>query len=302
MVVAQPDLFEVPAFTPLASANVPQLSQPQVPTVCQSPPPSRIDMLWSRRSHVGPLGAGEVDVWAAALDVPCDRQRRLAETLSLEEQRRAARFRSSEYRSRWTVGRGLLREILGHYLAVHPGQVRLGHCVHGKPRLAGQLHSPIAFNLARSGGLGVYALSSCYEVGVDAEELREFPEMRPMANRIFSPAERAFLTAAPPATYLPAFYRCWTCKEAYLKARGTGLLAPLDSFDVEVAADQPAALLRVTGNAEAPGHWTLVHLQPARSHVGALAVRAPPSLVSYRTGCWEERRGDPPAGSAGLPS
>ena len=285
--MAQLDLLEVPALTPLAPANLPQLNQVQMSTVGPSPPPSKLDMLWSRRSHVGSLGAGEVHVWAAALDVPSDRRRRLIETLSHDERQRAARFRSPEHCSRWSVGRGLLREILGHYLAVQPGQIQFDYSVHGKPTLAGKRNCPITFNLARSGGLVVYAISSRYEVGVDAELLRDFPEMHAMADSLFSRAERAALAAASPATCLPAFYRCWTRKEAYLKARGTGLLASLDSFDVEIASDQPAALLRVTGEAAAPGHWTLVHLEPARSYVGALAVAAPPALSSYRTGSWE---------------
>jgi 4'-phosphopantetheinyl transferase len=228
-----------------------------------------------------------VHVWAAALDVRDDRQRCLAATLTPEERRRAARFRFPELRHRWTAGRGLLREILGHYLAVEPAAVRFGRNAHGKPMLAGEAQRPIAFNLARSGGLGLYALSSSRAVGVDLEQVREFPEMRAMAGNTFSPGERAALGAVSPEDYLPAFYRCWTRKEAYLKARGTGLLAPLDSFDVEVLPDRPAALLRVSGDATAPGEWTLLHLEPASGYVGALAVEAPPDQVTPRAWSWE---------------
>jgi len=271
-------------------------------TVSQSRPPSKVAMLWPRCSHVGPLRAGEVHVWAAALDVPSDRRRRLAETLSHEERQRAARFRSSEHCRRWIVGRGLLREILAEYLRVQPEEVCLSSEAHGKLVLAGPPPPPISFSLTRSGGLAVFAISSDYEVGVDAEQLREFPEMRAMADRLFSRAERAALAAVSPEAYLPAFYRCWTRKEAYLKARGTGLLEPLDGFDVEVAPNRPAALLRVAGDAAAASRWTMIHLEPARGYVGALAVGAPPAQVSWRTGSWEERRAGPLASSAGLPS
>ena len=244
-------------------------------------------MLWPRCSQVGPLGAEDVHVWAAELDVRGDRQRWLAATLSPEERARAARFRTPELRRRWTAGRGLLREILGHYLAIEPRDVRFGRNAHGKPLLAGQAQRRITFNLARAGGLGVYALSSDHAVGVDVEEVREFPELRAMAGNTFSPGERAALEAVSPEDYLPAFYRCWTRKEAYLKARGTGLLTPLDSFDVEIAPDRPAALLGVSGDASAPGEWTLLHLEPASGYVGALAVGAPPGQVMLRAWSWE---------------
>jgi 4'-phosphopantetheinyl transferase len=227
-----------------------------------------------------------VHVWAAALDVPCDRRHRLAATLSPEERQRAARFGSSELRRRWTAGRGLLREILCHYLAVEPAELRFGHNAHGKPMLAGEAQRLIAFNLARSGGLGVYALTSSHAVGVDLEEVREFPEMRAMAGNTFSRSERAALEAVSREDYLAAFYRCWTRKEAFLKARGTGLLAPLDSFDVEVVPDRPAALLRVSGDAAAPGQWTLLNLEPALGYLGALAVGAPTCQVTVRAGSW----------------
>ena len=244
-------------------------------------------MLWPRCSQVGSLGAEDVHVWAAELDVRGDRQRWLAATLTPEERARAARFRTPELRRRWTAGRGLLREILGHYLAIEPRDVRFGRNAHGKPLLAGQAQRRITFSLARAGGLGVYALTPDHAVGVDVEEVREFPEMRAMAGNIFSRSERAALEAVSPEDYLPAFYRCWTRKEAYLKALGTGLLVPLDSFDVEVASDRPAALLRVSGDAVAPGKWTLLHLEPASGYVGALAVGVPPGQVMLRAWSWE---------------
>ena len=68
------------------------------------------------------------------------------------------------------------------------------------------------------------------------------------------------------------FFRCWTRKEAILKAEGTGLNIDLASFDVTVANGVPAALLHFRPASNLTCHWHLHHLEPADGVVGALAT------------------------------
>ena len=72
--------------------------------------------------------------------------------------------------------------------------------------------------------------------------------------------------------WLDAFYRCWTRKEAVLKVEGVGLRIPLDSFDVSVLADEPAALLAARPEAKLTAAWHLHHLAAATGTMGALAI------------------------------
>ena len=110
------------------------------------------------------------------------------------------------------------------------------------------------------------------------EEIRpEFAEGR-IAERFFSPREVAILRALAPTEQTAAFFRCWTRKEAFVKARGEGLSLPLDRFDVSLAPDEPAALLRTLDDPTEVTRWSLYALEPASpGYMAALAVEGAPS-------------------------
>jgi len=86
------------------------------------------------------------------------------------------------------------------------------------------------------------------------------------------------LSALPADERAPGFFRCWTQKEAFVKALGDGLTFSLKAFDV--AVDGPAALLRLDG-ADASA-WHFYGLTPADGFVGALATRGEARLACYR--------------------
>ncbi len=92
---------------------------------------------------------------------------------------------------------------------------------------------PLELNLSHTDGLILCAVSCRAAVGVDVEETTRSVEFLPLARRFFAPCETAFLEALPPDRLSEAFYRLWTLKEAYLKARGSGLGIPLEGFSFQ---------------------------------------------------------------------
>jgi len=217
--------------------------------------------------------AEEVHVWRAFLDLPPHRVEKLARTLSSDEVRRAEHLFFSVDRLRFTVARGVLRIILGSYLGIPPDEVAFAYGPHGKPALPpefdeGRLH----FNVAHSLGLALYAVARDREVGVDVEWMRPQPVSRSVAARFFAPIEVERLAALPEESQGEAFYRCWTRKEAYIKARGEGLSLPLDQFDVSLAADERPVRLRTYHSPADAERWRLWALQPAPGYAAALAV------------------------------
>lgn len=217
------------------------------------------------------LEPGWVHVFRLRLDLPVGA---LAGLLSADERERAARYRFERDQIHFTCARGQLRQVLANYLQIDPREVQFCTNPHGKPALTGHsaLHLPqLEFNLSHSGERGLLAVCETMAVGIDIELKRENLERDNIAQRFFAPAEVAALNALPAEQQFEAFFACWTRKEAYMKARGRGLSIPLESFEVSLAPDQPARLLK--RDPEAPNRpYTLLALNPGPGYAAAVAV------------------------------
>jgi 4'-phosphopantetheinyl transferase len=104
-----------------------------------------------------------------------------------------------------------------------------------------------------------------HEIGVDVEYVKQDFATEGIAERFFSAGEVEALNGLGEDEKAAAFFRCWTRKEAYIKAIGEGLSHPLDTFDVTLAPGERAALLNVEG-------WSLFDLNIASGYAAALAV------------------------------
>jgi 4'-phosphopantetheinyl transferase len=169
------------------------------------------------------------------------------------------------------VGRGRLRHLLGEYLSIPPATVALTATGLGKPYLTdGQ--SGIRFNLAHSEDLALFAFALNREVGIDVERERPDLNWRELAQQNFAPEEcDGLMSQVGTFDRCEAFFRCWTRKEAYIKALGLGMQVPLDRFAVTI--ERESADLRHTAHDPAQyGRWTLRGLSPAAGFAAALAV------------------------------
>jgi 4'-phosphopantetheinyl transferase len=211
------------------------------------------------------LTSGEVHSWCASLDVPAETSVRLHASLTPEERDRSARFRFERDRQRFIVARGVLRDVLGRYLRIEPGQVRFVHNAFGKPDLSPEFGSRFTFNLSHSADLALIAIAVDSSVGIDLEHIETQPDYADIARHFFSAAEVDELNALPSHIYAEAFFSCWTKKEAYVKACGDGLAIPLKSFSVPLTTDPARTPVNVHG-------WSLYTLRPAPGYAGALAI------------------------------
>ncbi|MEB3317496.1 MAG: 4'-phosphopantetheinyl transferase superfamily protein [Cyanobacteriota bacterium] len=169
---------------------------------------------------------------------PAARADALLATLSASERQRHAAYCRLADQQRFLVARAALRQLLGQWLEQPPAAVDIMAGPYGKPRCAG---AP-GFNLSHSGDLILLAFHGAVEVGVDVERARPELDWRPIAQRVFPPAQAAALTALPPQAQAGAFLRAWCRLEAQLKARGLGL-AGLDQLRQAALSEGAVAAL-----------------------------------------------------------
>jgi 4'-phosphopantetheinyl transferase len=228
-----------------------------------------------------PLRAGDVDVWYVDLAVGPGTLAGLLASLAEDERTRAGRFKFERDARRFVVTRSALRAVLGGYLRVAPRTLAFSYGAHGKPALEGG-HAALDFNVSHSGEMAVVAAGWRRAVGVDVEQWRPLPDLAAIAARVFAPVELTTLGALTEGERPEAFFRCWTRKEAFIKATGLGLAQPLDSFVVSLAAGEPARFLDIAGDPGALARWTLHDLQFPAGYAGALVVEGAARAVRVR--------------------
>ncbi len=225
-----------------------------------------VSTIWSPRPADLQLPGIDVHVWRAFLD--SEHAGRVEAVLSGDERARAARFVLRRDRDNFVAARGILRSILSLYLQRPASGIEFTYTAEGKPRLQPLDSDPsLCFNLSHSHGLAVYAFSCHGEVGIDAEAVQSSHGSEEVADRFFSKEERAALRDLPPEMRDEGFFLCWTRKEAYIKAVGSGLGIPLDSFHVSLTPGKPEELASSDSD-----RWMMRSFKPAEGFVGAVVA------------------------------
>jgi len=199
-------------------------------------------------------------------DEPPEVTERCRALLAADELAAEQRFQREELRRRWRCTRAMVRMVLSNYADVAPEDWRFHRTSLGKPELVGPADLPLTFNLAHSGRMilcGVEGnVGQKAMLGVDIERVRRRERHLALARRFFAPDEVAWLESQPPGQQQESFFRIWTLKEAYLKARGTGLALPLKGFSIRIAAEGESPSVEFTERCpDDPRRWQFVELR-----------------------------------------
>ena len=233
----------------------------------------------------GILPQDEVHVWYVDLPAWEKESASLLSLLNREEQERAARFKFPAPRNQFVISRAMLRQVLGRYLRVEAREVHFRTMTNGKPELAHEsgVHDDVRFNLSHTAGAAIIGVTRHRQVGIDVERIRMDTNAMELAERFFSPPEVEWLRSQPASEQIPAFFTCWTGKEAYIKAHGEGLSMPLSSFGVlpDVGSDGFKLQLKVYENPEEARQWFICRLDLGTDLRAALAVEGESCRVRF---------------------
>ena len=232
----------------------------------------KLDSSWKLASPAQELKDRQLHFWSFSIEPEAWGLEEVARCLSDDELKRASRFYFAPDRLHFILARGLLRRLLASYLKVEPSSLAFNYGPNGKPRLAPPFNqSGLQFNLAHSGGRAVVALGKGIEVGVDLEHLRNFADMDAVAECFFSRGEVNALRPLGGLEKPRHFYSLWTCKEAYLKACGEGLIDSLQNIEVELSEEK--GYLRFLGSEQDRCFaWPIHRFEPMHGYLAAVTA------------------------------
>lgn len=174
---------------------------------------------------------GGLHVWLTLLEPHSEdgseNELRLTTAVTDAELEHANTFRLAAARHRYLQVRREVRQCLARYTRLNPLELQLARTDQGKPFLM-NAPLPLGFNLSHSGEYLALVVSGGAVVGVDLEQVSRRRSWQAIAERFFHPEEFVQLMALPEADRQQAFYRYWTLKEAFFKARGTGISTGLE--------------------------------------------------------------------------
>lgn len=193
---------------------------------------------------------------------------------------RAGRFAAREDAFRHLAGRVLARRLLSRQAGCRLEEFEADGW--GKPEWPG---SGLHFSISHSGREIWLAATRMGSVGIDVEQVNDDVDCLDLAG-MFHPEEFREIREEAEERRRAAFFRCWTRKEAVIKALGQGLSIPLDRFCVDTASVTENWLRRLPAGTESSA-WTTADLPAEPGYSGAVAVAA----ADARLLLWRHRLG-----------
>lgn len=229
------------------------------------------------------LASGQVHIWWMGLRVEGAALFACWDSLPANEAKQASHYRFAKDCREFVVRRAVLRQLLGRYSGRPAAELLFDFRADGKPILRNieGLH----FSVSHACDLAVVAIAR-HPVGIDLERVQKGlfgPSLvgahfgQALIEQCLSHRERHYLHALPAEERNKALYRCWTRKEAVLKALGTGLLYPPQQVSV-IAGTKRTCGIRLFSR-----DWIVRQVAAPRGYAAAMAIEEPHCRIACRS-------------------
>lgn len=218
-----------------------------------------------------------IDLWLAFPEKILDAQllERYRLLLSDAERIQERRFHFPKDQHRYLITRALVRTRLSQYAPIAPQDWTFSVNVFGKPHItnADSIAKKISFNISHTHGAIVLGIACDRPMGVDVENICARKAPIEVADSYFSENEAAAIFDAPSEKQSDIFFHYWTLKEAYIKARGTGLSIPLDQFSFHFRQDDVHPNIAFNSSEDAShSRWRFWQFQVSADYVVAVCA------------------------------
>ena len=216
-------------------------------------------------------------LWAVAT---CDTKRRdaiveLRTLISADDRAEAARFRRERETRQFLMSRALVRLALSERSAIAPVDWRFARDENSRPFVsAPELDPRPWFSISHTDGLIACLTSLSQQAAVDVEKIEPEGSLPQVAEEVFSPEEQESLRASSGSSeWTRRFFRYWTLKEAYAKARGLGLKMRLSDVSFHWGEDGGIEARFAPALADNPYAWRFWNCDLGADHTISIAAR-----------------------------
>ncbi len=214
---------------------------------------------WQNTPDTLSLSKDHIDVWLCELKTLSSDTSKLYGILSDDERERANKLKVEDKKQQYVIARGTLRQRLGLLTNINPEDFVFEYLEHGKPVLNNDSRFvDITFNISHSYDLALIAISQKQSIGIDIEKINHDSDHQALVTRFFSKAEQAEFNTLSEAIKAKAFCACWTRKEAFIKAIGSGITYGLGNFNVTVDPDIQMPMINLLKPSEET--WSAINL------------------------------------------
>ena len=221
----------------------------------------------------------QVHVWQANVNVSSGYPQDISKVLSPDEISRANKFKFPGDLEHFMLRRYQLRLILSKYWGCQPHELMFGYNLFKKPFINLPEPEGVKFNMSFSGNLVLVGLSKNHEIGIDIEKVRPMQDLENIARENFSIPEVKSLNRRKDK--INTFFRIWTRKEAFIKAKGYGMYYPLKSFCVNMNPSGRSEHLIIFNHPKESGLWRTTEIKTSDGYIASMAIKSDAFQISY---------------------
>ena len=184
---------------------------------------------------------------------------RMYSMLTSAELARAERFKHKGAKQLFVTTHAALHLILKNRYEINYDDFAFSETEHHKPYLSNKAGvKPLEYNLSHSGQWIAIIIGS-KSVGIDVEEKKDLKDFEGISRIVYSELENTSVVPSEGNPDLEQFYRHWSCKEAFLKAEGTGFMQDPKGIELNFNSSEENEYPIVWWTDDIPGHslaWT----------------------------------------------